>query len=337
MRYRCPTADYLPPLPFGDTAASEGASFNTFRDAAATMLPKVRAVDSAGNRAAFRWKACQVQINGLRLSACVHTPATMSVGESSPTIVTVNFSGDKEFTIGRSRFRLTGGRGAVFMPGMPRRSDSDNVNCGVAIELDPARLESTARAILGLGRDAPVNLRLTEERVLRLDQRGISFDVVFRSLWRTIDTLRHQPSVLALQAIDDQFYRAITIMLRPELFMSESSPRHASSRTLVDEACDYIDANLTAPISLTDLEQVTGMKARSLQLAFRKERGCTPLDWLRKQRLEMVRQRLLCAARDAKVHEIALAYGFSDGGRFARLYAALFGELPSQTFARRKG
>jgi AraC family ethanolamine operon transcriptional activator len=58
----------------------------------------------------------------------------------------------------------------------------------------------------------------------------------------------------------------------------------------------------------------------------------SPQAYLRRRRLVLVR-RALQSARDgpALVKSVALAHGFWHQGRFARDYAAMFGEMPSET------
>lgn len=70
--------------------------------------------------------------------------------------------------------------------------------------------------------------------------------------------------------------------------------------------------------------------------AFQAVHGMTPLQWLRERRLELARQELLSAdfPRSA-VKRAALSFRHWHFGRFAAAYRARFGELPSETLARR--
>ena len=57
-------------------------------------------------------------------------------------------------------------------------------------------------------------------------------------------------------------------------------------------------------------------------------------DSLRRIRLQLVRRDLLAAGPEERVTDVAMRWGFYHLGRFSRLYAAQFGELPSATHRR---
>jgi len=104
---------------------------------------------------------------------------------------------------------------------------------------------------------------------------------------------------------------------------------------LVRRAEDYIHTHLYERIVLDDLSVVTGVSSRTLQLAFRKFRGVTPMEYIRNYRLDYVRQQLTNRIIDKNITRIALDSGFTHLGKFAHYYKKRFGELPSETFANR--
>jgi AraC family ethanolamine operon transcriptional activator len=79
---------------------------------------------------------------------------------------------------------------------------------------------------------------------------------------------------------------------------------------------------------------VANVSERTLQYAFRRYVGMTPLTYLRICRLNSVRRELRASNPDATVTAVALRYGFLHLGRFASDYHKLFGELPSQSLIR---
>lgn len=89
-----------------------------------------------------------------------------------------------------------------------------------------------------------------------------------------------------------------------------------------------------APHSVESLARVAGVSARSLCRGFQRLRGCGPMAAVRRVRLQFVRRDLLEAGPDGRVTDIAMRWGFYHLGRFSRLYAAQFGELPSATHRR---
>lgn len=75
---------------------------------------------------------------------------------------------------------------------------------------------------------------------------------------------------------------------------------------------------------------------RTLRDGFLQFRGMSPMQYLRKLRLDRARELLRAAAPDRRIAEIALDCGFAHFGRFAIAYRERFGELPSATLADRR-
>jgi AraC-like DNA-binding protein len=96
---------------------------------------------------------------------------------------------------------------------------------------------------------------------------------------------------------------------------------------------DYIRQNYAEALTIEKLAAVAGVSARALFAGFRDFRDTTPMVFVRKVRLDKARQALREAepCGSAGVTKIALDCGFSHLGRFAALYRAQFGELPSAT------
>ena len=98
---------------------------------------------------------------------------------------------------------------------------------------------------------------------------------------------------------------------------------------------DLIEAEPERPWRLADLAAHAGVSPRSLQEAFRRDLDLTPLEHLRRTRLDRARRSLLAAdPASVSVTEVAARWGFFHLGRFAQAYRALYQEPPSQTLAR---
>ena len=105
-------------------------------------------------------------------------------------------------------------------------------------------------------------------------------------------------------------------------------PRH------VRRAQDYLHAHAHEPITTTQLALQVGISTRSLNAGFRDFLGIAPMQYLREQRLQRVREELLNGS-GSNVASVALRWGFEHMGRFANQYRRAFGETPSQTLRRR--
>jgi AraC-like DNA-binding protein len=98
----------------------------------------------------------------------------------------------------------------------------------------------------------------------------------------------------------------------------------------VHRAEAFIAAHALEALTLEDIACAARTPARTLLDAFRRFRSTSPMQHLRRVRLDHARARL--RLEDSRtVAEIALDCGFGHLGRFARDYALAFGERPSET------
>lgn len=102
----------------------------------------------------------------------------------------------------------------------------------------------------------------------------------------------------------------------------------------VKRAEDYIETHLSEPITIDDLALAAGTSARSLFEAFRRFRQIAPMQYVRSQRLQAVRNALMSGDPNIQIHGLAAQWGFAHPGRFAMEYGKQFGELPSETLRR---
>ena len=87
--------------------------------------------------------------------------------------------------------------------------------------------------------------------------------------------------------------------------------------------------------SAWEMPQSVGVSQKTLELAFREVMDMTPGKYLMLTRLNGAHHALAYADRaSATVMDIAMGFGFTHMGRFAKAYKELFGELPSDTLVR---
>jgi AraC-like DNA-binding protein len=110
----------------------------------------------------------------------------------------------------------------------------------------------------------------------------------------------------------------------------------AAGNYQIDTAEQFMRANAQIAVSLGDVCQAAGVNARTLQHSFRRRRGCTPMEFLRKIRMEEVRSRLQQPTQETSVSGEAARWGFLHFGRFSGEYRRVYGELPSETLRRAK-
>jgi transcriptional regulator GlxA family with amidase domain len=105
---------------------------------------------------------------------------------------------------------------------------------------------------------------------------------------------------------------------------------------VVRRAERFIIDNASASITVSDVADHLGTSLRPLQAGFRQWRETTPTAFLRRVRLQLVRDDLLRSGTEAKITAVAQRHGFCHLGRFSAEYRATFGEDPSMTLRRRR-
>ncbi len=98
-------------------------------------------------------------------------------------------------------------------------------------------------------------------------------------------------------------------------------------------AVAFIDANADLPITLTDISGAAAVSPRALQYAFARHYDTSPLDYLRRVRLERAHRDLQAAdpSTGATVAGIAAHWGFAKPGNFSAAYHGAYGRAPRHT------
>ncbi len=148
-------------------------------------------------------------------------------------------------------------------------------------------------------------------------------------------------SLTSRQVTTNQFEEllcsSIVLGLKHDYSAWVERPYPAGDLRSVRRAEDYMHAHLEDPITLRDLVRSAGCGVRSLQVAFRRARGATPMEALRRARLEQARRALERGDPGVSVTDVALRFGFNHPGQFASLYERTFGQRPSRTLRERRG
>lgn len=104
----------------------------------------------------------------------------------------------------------------------------------------------------------------------------------------------------------------------------------------VRRAQAYIHANLKNPIGAEEIAQAAGTSLRNLQYGFQDQLGCSPLAYLKRERLNFAHMQLSRGDPSETVASIATRAGFSHLSRFAQAYQKQFGHLPSEARKRQR-
>ena len=137
---------------------------------------------------------------------------------------------------------------------------------------------------------------------------------------------------LALTGLDQVIQRTVLLLLCGDLILQARRDDEApvgSKARIIDDLITWIRANLDHPIQLQDLEARSGYSQRSLRNAFHERFGCGPVHWIRSQRLEAARVRLLDPGPGDSVSQVAAACGYRHLSQFSRDFQLAFGVRPS--------
>jgi len=105
----------------------------------------------------------------------------------------------------------------------------------------------------------------------------------------------------------------------------------------VIRACAFIDAHLSTSIALADLCEAAGVCTRALEYGFHDFYELGPMAYVRNLRLCRVRHDLqVPGSEDDSVSSAARRWSFTHMGQFSHDYRVLFGEMPSETLARKR-
>lgn len=330
MNSRSRRANRIPPLAFGNHTALEFTDAEQMSEVLTRAGTATTVYRPTERDASFLSRAAMLRAGKTRLVASASSSVQFNADGASIGILMMPFQGMTTTRCDGRSLEWGAARSAVFLPpgGCSGQSTARSV---VGIDIEPGVLGEILRGMLGDQRAADRSPApdFTTPRALGLALDGVDFSQLLFQHIALMNAMNGDPERITRSGIDDAVLRAALLLLHPGLFFAERAKPAPHARGL-NMACDYIDANLTGRITLSDLERVSGLSARSLQYAFRATFNRSPMQWATDRRLEKVRERILSARTGDTLTAIAGEY-FTNLGDFSSVYRKRYGELPSQT------
>jgi AraC family ethanolamine operon transcriptional activator len=151
-----------------------------------------------------------------------------------------------------------------------------------------------------------------------------------------INIIHKRPDILAkgnaLRMLGDHILMLVFNVLSLTTQCKSKGKSHAKRSLGVRRVIDYLHSYAAEVPTMPELCAIAKLSERDLQRGFKEYLGVSPIRYLRLVRLNGVRRDLLFTpAKDRRVVDIALNWGFIELGRFAGEYRQLFQELPSTT------
>lgn len=201
------------------------------------------------------------------------------------------------------------------------------------ISVDPAHLHAIGMAMTGrawVGRDLDLILTPSLAAVTRLRR-------LHAKACKLAET---NPNMLMHRevgrAIEQEMIRVLIdcIYTGAEDRSAKTLARHIAIMSALE---DVLTANIERDVALPELFDTVGVPERTLRLYCNMFLGMGPRRYLQLRRLNRVRAALQNADPETTlVAQIAQRYRFSELGRFAAAYRAVFCETPSETLRRKK-
>jgi len=191
-------------------------------------------------------------------------------------------------------------------------------------------LEGSLEDLLGRPMSQPLIFHPELDLTGSLGQQVLALLHYLKTALNTMPVDRQSDSMV-LQQVE----RALMILLLQEqphnysAEMKSRDPDPANWQFLRAE--EYVKSRLDHALNVADLARAAGVSERTLSSAFKRKRGCTPVQFIRRLRLEAVHHELQLEYQNDTVTEIATRWGFSHLGHFTENYRKQFAETPSQT------
>ena len=245
------------------------------------------------------------------------------------------YNGSGSWTIDNDVYINLVGESILYLPQAPLMLDND-LTSGVALNLNPAMLISTALTMAG-----PAGLSSEQLAVFgqprKLFLADPSVGSLIHALFTLLSSLDQLSATRSLSAqlirFDDILTRLAVLLLLPELNQCEAADdvpmTSFVARRRLQPLLDWLDANLSSELALSDLEAQAYMSRRNLQYTFRRAYDCTPMQWLRRRRLELAMQRLQHSQPKVGIATISRELGFMSLATFSREFRRQFGCSPS--------
>jgi AraC-like DNA-binding protein len=245
----------------------------------------------------------------------------------------VPYQGVGHFDLGGWRLENRSGATVLYLPGGDWRVSSD-VLAGVVLRLPRNAIANVRQVMAGPAAPGELSVLLESPKLVlhHQSQQAALFPSLYRALALLNSTVVASGSLPASLRLDDLLLRLVGLLLGP--LPNEPPLRPCAGGGPFEVLIDWIEANCHRPLSLSDLESQSHYSRRSLQYAFRQRFGCGPMQYIRRQRLALAKQRLLNPRPGTTVTSVAQECGYLSVASFRRDYQQRFGEPPSGALRR---
>lgn len=326
------TSTRLPQLAFGERVARRVDRASDAAAQSTATVSSLKKYEPKGGETDFRGKISNLLLRDLALHANASEPVRAEMAPSDGLFFIMTLHGVCRTEVEGRKYEVVPNHKALLLTERQVRYGESETRSILVARLDPMRLSETARAMRGdrPGSGAP-RPEETSARAINLRFGAVDHAASMRSVLGVIDSHLDNPAVLDALGLDDLLYRQIALMTWPDLFL-DASERVPNSRSfsVLDDLCELIRSRSGRLLTITEMEKFTGLSGRTLQYAFNKRFGCSPMEWQRRERLRLAHVRLTAGDEPINIAALSAQLGFSSPSRFARYYKSMFGACPSE-------
>jgi AraC-like DNA-binding protein len=290
------------------------------------QLPTIVKHIPHGKEYKIQWKLARLENFDL-LNVVWESGSTYTEGYTLPgKLVFTFFEGDHLFKVGAEELQINHQHLCISQPGAEIVRLQHTPYSALSIYIDESRFLSELSKYLNEDLDRPQFVQIFD----RTTAYGRSLYQLVITLWNLIETHGHPLAIKNLEI-------AIFSTLVQGSFHHQSDLSHPKASEIsiarVRETAEYIKTHLKKELTISKIAAAMQCSSRSLQTAFARHYGSSPNQFLRNCRLEAARLELLQSSKT--ITEVALEYGFSHPGRFAKYFQKHFGKPPSDILRNR--
>ncbi|MFA7279461.1 MAG: AraC family transcriptional regulator [Sterolibacterium sp.] len=286
-----------------------------------------RRQDSRLETAMSHYPMGSISLNRLRYGGCVDVDAGCL---NSYFLVQIPLSGHTQINCGNQSINSSPKLGSVISPTLPLFEQIDASCDKLALRIDRALLERICSEHLGHPLRQPIEFDLE----LNLsDPSKNSLSALIAYLVNEVD---NQSPLMNFPLVQCQVEHLVVTSLlfkhKHNYSSALTTPPKATTPRHLKRVEEFIDAHADQPITVAQLAAYAQVSSSTLYQSFREIHNYTPMTYLKAVRLRRVNQELRSTNQTSeKVTNVAMRWGFTHLGFFARDYKKMFGELPSET------
>jgi len=318
------------PLPLQNLSIRPLSSIEEFAEATSQSLAILYA-ESTIKAIAGKGEVDVVDVGKLRVVAGKTTPMNLIWEANHNIAVQLCVKGLIEY---RSDFAcMQANDGCLLVVPNEGRPLAFAYHSGLSFQLDRSVLQRAISVIGGVS----VPMAIDHPFVNGVEDRDAAARLP-RILFRFFDyidsLLLEDPALPSCLDLDDQIYRLFALEYLAGFGVANQAKRRqrsiAGESIALDDLVDWIKANLHRPLTLTDLQERSHYSTRQLQHLFKTRLNCSPMDFVRRERLGHAMDRLDSAGPGESVSTIARACGYRHLSNFSSDFRRQFGFSPSQ-------